>query len=400
MSFVSACGILGLQASSIWKRVAAVLAFGLLLSLCAFPAWGQDTLQTFMVATSWVQIGMCNPCPSNPEPVDSSSTIVIDTTTGQLSSSHVTAAGTPLAFQSQQSGTGYTLLNFSGTGSDFTGDSIPIKLAIYLPVASLAGYTGGPMCSLSSPCSGGFATDTNEMVNCIPNPFQNSCFGGEVGTWTLNVGQLTPLSANPPDFSLSVTNNTAAAPAGQSATYTINLTPSNGFVSDVNLAVFSGAPPNSSFTFSPPLLTGGAGSTTLTITTSTSTPQGRYYPMVDGRSGNIVHTVSLIEDVQADFNVSVTPAQQTVTLGEPAKFVGTVAPIDGFTGDVSISVSGLPANTTINIEPTPTLITGGSGTFKFTISSNSKAVPGTYPVTVMGTSSGQTSGATLTLIVQ
>lgn len=199
-----------------------------------------------------------------------------------------------------------------------------------------------------------------------------------------------------PDFSTSFPTTTASAPIGQSATYGINVTPSNGFLGDVQFDV-TGLPPNSSASFSANPLTGGSGTTTLTVSTTNSTPQGQYLLTVTATSGSLTHSTGLILNVTADFNVSVTPAQQSVRLGNPAKFQGSVTPVAGFTGNVSISVSGLPTNTTIEFDPAAVI--GGSGKFEFTISANANTVPGTYTVMVTGTGSGQSSSATITLTV-
>lgn len=375
-----------------------IAVLGLCLSFAALPAAAQDTLQTFFVATNWTQVNNMGGAP-DPYPIDSTSTVVIDTTTGQVASSHVTARGIgPLSLQSQQGGTGFTRLTFSGGGTDFAGSIISATFNVYLPAGSLVGYSGGPMCSFNSPCTG--IPTSNEIANCTnPPPSQvggGDCNGSLVGTFTLFSGQLSSSAANPPDFSLSVANTTASSPAGGSAIYQITVMPSNGFADTVQFSV-NGLAQDSAASFSPLVIT-GAGSTILTISTASSTPEGRYFPTITATSGSLTHSTGIILDVTADFGVSVTPPQQTVRLGDPAKFQGTVTPLLGFNGDVSLSISGLPGNRTVEFDPA--VVTGGSGSFKFTISVNSKVRPGTYTVTVTGTSGTQTSGSTITLVAQ
>jgi len=42
-----------------------------------------------------------------------------------------------------------------------------------------------------------------------------------------------------------------------------------------------------------------------------------------------------------DFSVSVTPPSQSVTVGSAATYTATVTPLNGFTGSVTLSASGL-----------------------------------------------------------
>jgi hypothetical protein len=144
---------------AILGTVTARCALGLLLVFLAGirPA-SADTLQTFTVSTTWLLAGggFGGTHYPNPYPIDSKSTIVIDTTTGQVVSSRVTA-GNLLGLKSQQSGTGYTLITFFGGTTDIAGDSITMTLNLYLPVASLVGYSGGPICDATNPCNAGTA---------------------------------------------------------------------------------------------------------------------------------------------------------------------------------------------------------------------------------------------------
>jgi hypothetical protein len=75
----------------------------------------------------------------------------------------------------------------------------------------------------------------------------------------------------------------------------------------------------------------------------------------------------------------------------------TVSAIDGFTGSVTLSVTGLPAGTTNNFNPQP--ITGGSGSSTLTITTSTATPTGTYSLTITGTSGSLSHSAGVTLIV-
>ncbi len=94
-------------------------------------------------------------------------------------------------------------------------------------------------------------------------------------------GDYTPVgtynvTATSPDFTISVSPASQSVQAGQSATYTVTATPTNGFNQDITLSLF-GFPSGISGTLNPSVITGGSGTSTLTVTTapasSTSTVQ-------------------------------------------------------------------------------------------------------------------------------
>jgi hypothetical protein len=101
-----------------------------------------------------------------------------------------------------------------------------------------------------------------------------------------------------------------------------------------------------------------------------------------------------------DFSLSVSPSSQSVTQGgTTGNYTVTVNPTNGFTGSVTLSVSGLPTGATANafsVNPT-------TSTSTFTVTTSSGLSAGTYPFTITGTSTGSngtlTHTASATLIV-
>ncbi len=70
-----------------------------------------------------------------------------------------------------------------------------------------------------------------------------------------------------------------------------------------------------------------------------------------------------------DFNLSVTPSSQTITLGMPATYTVTVSAIYGFAGSVALVSTNAPAGATANFSPASVAVsgTGTSSTFTITI---------------------------------
>jgi len=71
--------------------------------------------------------------------------------------------------------------------------------------------------------------------------------------------------------------------------------------------------------------------------------------------------------------------------------------VNGFTGAVSLSLTGLPASVgTATINPTPITTAGSS---QLTVSTAASATPGSYPLTITGSSGSLQHSKTVTLTV-
>jgi hypothetical protein len=97
----------------------------------------------------------------------------------------------------------------------------------------------------------------------------------------------------------------------------------------------------------------------------------------------------------ADFTLSASGSPQTVTAGNSATYTATVSPVNGFTGSVSLTVSGLPSGASGSFSPNP--VTGGSGSSTLTVTTSPSTPPGTYTLTITGTS-GSTSHTTTVML--
>lgn len=74
---------------------------------------------------------------------------------------------------------------------------------------------------------------------------------------------------------------------------------------------------------------------------------------------------AVVEVITSSFSLSIAPTSRSVYTGEAATYTVTVTPDSGFTLDVALTCSGVPANTTCSL--TPATVTGGSGTAKLVI---------------------------------
>jgi len=115
-----------------------------------------------------------------------------------------------------------------------------------------------------------------------------------------------------PNFNVTATPSSQTVTPGGSTSYTATVTPTNGFVGSVTMTV-SGLPSgaNGTFTPNPVVITSGAQSTTLNVTTSNSTPGGTYTLTITGTSGVLVNSTTVSLVVAAAGQITITPTSLT-----------------------------------------------------------------------------------------
>jgi hypothetical protein len=149
-------------------------------------------------------------------------------------------------------------------------------------VASLNGFTGSVGLSVSGLPSGATATFSPTSISgSISSAMAvNTISTTPAGTYTLTISgtdggtlthttTVTLIVTAPPDFSISASPGSVVTKRNSTATYTVTVTPSGGFSSPVAFSV-TGTPPAAAFTFKPTSITGGSGSSILTVNTGTT----------------------------------------------------------------------------------------------------------------------------------
>jgi len=97
-----------------------------------------------------------------------------------------------------------------------------------------------------------------------------------------------------------------------------------------------------------------------------------------------------------DFSFSTAPPFETVGVGSNATYTVNLSALNGFTGTVAWSASGLPAGATATFVPTSTTAPGNS---VLTITTGASTPKGSFPVTITGGSGALTHSATATITV-
>jgi len=209
---------------------------------------------------------------------------------------------------------------------------------------------------------------------------------------------ITLVVQGPPDFTVQVSPSSKSVPAGGTVAYQVAVSSINGFVGDETLTV-SGLPAGAGTASVAPSVVSTVGSAVLTVTTVGTAPLGDYPLQVTGTSGAISHTTTVTLTVTAppDFAVTATPASRSVAAGSAGAFTVTVTPANGFSGSVTLGLTGLPASVGTGAF-NPAVISGG-GTSQLTVSSVAGAAGGTYPLTITATSGGLARSAAVSLTV-
>ena len=211
---------------------------------------------------------------------------------------------------------------------------------------------------------------------------------------------LTVQATTTPNFSLSATPAIVTLPAnGTPATVSLLATAQNGFSAKVPVTI-TGLPAGVTAQPSPITLTPGTAAT-LTLTAPAGTAAGSSTATLTGTSGSLTHTASVAITVaappptQPDFSLAVSPAALSLTAGGAGQPVQlTATSLNGFTGTVSVALSGLPAGVTAN--PATLSLTPGTPQ-SVTLTAAKCAQPGSASVIFTATSGSLSHTATLAL---
>jgi hypothetical protein len=271
-------------------------------------------------------------------------------------------------------------------------------------VSSLNPSNSGQSVTFTATVSSGSGTPTGAVTfkdgNTILGTVNLSGSQAQLSTSTLSVGthSITATYNGSPTYSTSTSaalmqavNATIAATtttltsslnpsvSGQTVTFTAMVTPSTA----TGTATFYD---NGTAIGSATLSSGTAKLSISTLSVGTHPITAKY----NGDSKDNSSTSNLVSQNVGGFTISA-PSPQTVHHGSSVSFVVTVTPLNGFSGSVSLSVTGLPSRSTASFSPQPA--SSPSWTSTLTISTSGRTPTGTRTLTIKG-SSGSLSRTT------
>ncbi|HEU0369017.1 MAG TPA: protease pro-enzyme activation domain-containing protein [Candidatus Acidoferrum sp.] len=250
----------------------------------------------------------------------------------------------------------------------------------------------GPDCYL-----GGASVGVLSTSNSAFSPAYGTSVGWDyaTGIGSVNATNLVnnwPATAPAENFSLSASPGTVTVAQGVSVSTTITITPLDGFNGNVALAA-SGLPAGVTASFNP---SSAQSSSTLTFAASAGAATGSVTVSVTGTSGNLTNQtqVTLIVNPAGNYALSASPNVLTIAQGSHGTSSITIAPLNGFSGAVSLSASGLPSGVTASFNPVST-----TSTSMLTLTAGASAATGTFTVTINSVSGNLNKSTTISLTV-
>ena len=213
----------------------------------------------------------------------------------------------------------------------------------------------------------------------------SASFGGVIQTATLTVTS-PPL----PTASSLTLNPTSVTGGTQSSTGTVTLSgaaPPGG----AQVALTSS---NTNVAIVPSSVTVAAGATTATFTVGSSAVSASTEVTISASFGGVIQTATLTVTAAPNYTLSASPTSLSITQGSGGTATVTVTPLNGFSGSVSLSASGLPSGVSASFSPNPATTTS-----TMTLAASNAATVGTVTATITGTSGTLTRTTTITLTV-
>src|SRR5262249_24742371 len=97
-----------------------------------------------------------------------------------------------------------------------------------------------------------------------------------------------------------------------------------------------------------------------------------------------------------DYTLAVTPSSQSVVVGNATTYTTTIGALNGFSGTVTLSASGLPSGASASFSPATVT---GSGTSTLTVTTTASTPIGSSTLTITGTSGSLIHTASTSLVV-
>jgi uncharacterized membrane protein len=289
-----------------------------------------------------------------------------------------------------QQGSSVPLTLASAIASGFSG---AVVLTAVSPAGVSVGFTPS---TISAPGSGTSTVALAASSAATPGVYTITIKGtsGSVSNTATFALTVTPAAT----FTLSAAPSTITAGAGASAATTISMTPGNGFNSSAALAA-SGMPAGVTAQFSSSSVGRGA-SVTMTVKIANTVAAGTYRITVTGTGGGASPAPTVVVTlVVSGFTVSTASAAASLVRGGSVLIPVTTSVTGGFSGSLTMTVTGLPPGLTAIFTP-PTILNPAAGVSSLRLTAQSTATAGTKPITIIATSpSGAVESAAVTLTV-
>jgi len=222
--------------------------------------------------------------------------------------------------------------------------------------------------------------------------FSAAC-GGDAPTSTVPTPPPPPPPPTPGTLGVTVAPTSVSVTQGQSATATVTITRGGSFTGAVDVSV-EGAPTGLTTALSSANLAAGVTSTTVTVQAAATLTPATLSLTVRARGTGVTDATAALSVVVAAAppppptgTIALARGSAlTITQGQSATSTVTLTRGGGFTGDVALTVEGLPNGVTATTAPTT--LTGSTVTATVTVAVSSSAPIGTDGVTIRAKGTG------------
>jgi uncharacterized membrane protein len=191
------------------------------------------------------------------------------------------------------------------------------------------------------------------------------------------------------DFSIGVAPTSQTVLVGEKAHYAVIVTAIGGFHDRVTLALRG--LPNSMMARLYPSSWQCPFNSTLEIVTYSKASPGTYTLNMTGFSEKTTHftivTLILVSkgNPSADFSIAGFPSFLTIDPGQNAQYTVTSTSLNGFSGNISFSLTGAPLNSTQSFNPEKVSLDGNKvASSTLSVSTDKSTAPGTYTLAITG----------------
>lgn len=229
--------------------------------------------------------------------------------------------------------------------------------------------------------------------------------GGNEVIYMISASKFVAVSMSDPNPAVLIFEQTSTLPSVSLSALTLNPTSIvGGAQSSIGTVMLSGPAPSGGVQVAlsssnpaasvPSSVAVPAGTSGVAFTVSASAVSASTPVTIYAFYGGVNQTASLTLTPMPNFTLSASPTGLSIVQGAIGSSTITVTSENGFSGSVSLSVSGLPGGVTSLFAPNPA--TGGS---ILSLAASSAATTGTVTATIKGTSGSLTNTTRLTLTV-
>jgi uncharacterized membrane protein len=217
------------------------------------------------------------------------------------------------------------------------------------------------------------------------------------GTFSSRVNYARTVLVKVQDFTIAGSPSSLTVYVGSSGSSTITLKSLGGFTGSISLSATGSSSVTTSLSLNSIILkSGGTNSSVLTITGSLA---GSYTVTVTASGGGLSH-ITTISFIVQDFSLTSSSPNEWVARGSSGNVTLTVQSLQGFSANVTFSVSGLPTGSSYAFNPARLLPPpNGQLATVLIVSASSTLAVGNYAITVIATSGSLSRGVSLTLKV-